>query len=208
MLTTHTAYKQVAFEKIAVQQFTTPASASLQTAQEIACLIRDKQSKGQPVVLGLATGSTPRRVYKELIRLHREEGLSFRNVITFNLDEYFPMQPGALQSYRHFMQENLFNHIDIDQTNCHLPDGSLPAELVKLHCEQYEKMIEAAGGIDFQLLGIGRNGHIGFNEPGSHNSSVTRLITLDMATRLDAAAEFGGMANVPKKPLPWALAPS
>ncbi|WP_211345506.1 glucosamine-6-phosphate deaminase [Paraflavitalea soli] len=200
MVTTTTAKsRHISFEKIPVEQYASPAAASLQAAYEIAQLIRDKQAKGERAVLGLATGSTPKRVYKELIRLHREEGLSFKNVTTFNLDEYFPMQPGAVQGYRHFMQENLFNHIDIDQANCHIPDGSIPTELVRSHGEQYETMIADAGGIDFQLLGIGRNGHIGFNEPGSHSSSVTRLITLDMATRMDAAAEFGGIANVPKK---------
>ncbi len=154
----------------------------MQVAHEIAALIKDRQAKGQRAVLGLATGSTPKRVYKELIKLHREEGLSFHNVITFNLDEYFPIQPIAWQSYKRFMKENLFDHIDIDQDDCHIPDGTVPQELMKVHCEQYEKLIEDAGGIDFQLLGIGRNGHIGFNEPGSHNSSITRLITLDIST--------------------------
>lgn len=199
MITAKNTKRTVSFEKINVQQYATAAEASVQVAHEIAALIKDKQAKGQRAVLGLATGSTPKKVYKELVRLHREGDLSFHNVIAFNLDEYFPIQPIAWQSYKRFMKENLFDHIDIDQQDCHLPDGTVPQELMKVHCEQYEKLIEDAGGIDFQLLGIGRNGHIGFNEPGSHNSSVTRLITLDISTRLDAAPEFGGTTNVPKK---------
>jgi glucosamine-6-phosphate deaminase len=191
--------RHVSFEKIHVEQYVSAATASLQVALEIATLIRQKQSKGERAVLGLATGSTPKMVYRELIRMHRKEALSFKNVTTFNLDEYYPISPVALQSYKRFMQENLFDHIDIDQQYCYIPDGNVSQELVKTYCEKYERMIEKAGGIDFQLLGIGRNGHIAFNEPGSHSSSDTRLITLDMTTRLDAAAEFGGIANVPKK---------
>lgn len=191
--------KQISFEKIQVQQYAAAALASKEVAAEIAALIRQKQVKGERAVLGLATGSTPKMVYRELIRLHKQEGLSFKNVSTFNLDEYYPLSPGSLQSYKRFMQEHLFDHIDIDQQYCYVPDGNVPQELVKTYCEQYEKLIEDAGGIDFQLLGIGRNGHIAFNEPGSHSTAVTRLITLDMSTRLDAAAEFGGIANVPRK---------
>lgn len=191
--------KAISFEKIPVEQHGSPAQASIQVAREMAELIREKQQKGEQVVLGLATGSTPRRVYKELVRIHREEGLSFHNVVTFNLDEYYPMQADALQSYRRFMKENLFDHVDIKPENCHVPDGTVPQELVNAYCVQYEKKIEETGGVDFQLLGIGRNGHIAFNEPGSHSSSATRLITLDVTTRLDASLEFGGTAHVPRK---------
>lgn len=168
-------------------------------ASEIAALIKLKQQSGEYAVLGLATGSTPKRVYAELIRLHKEQGLSFQNVITFNLDEYYLLPPDALQSYHYFMHENLFSHVDIRKENCYLPNGDAPQELIKKYCEQYEKKIEEHGGIDFQLLGIGRNGHIGFNEPGSHFSSGTRLITLDHITRYDAAEEFDGLSNVPRK---------
>ncbi|MFT3824346.1 MAG: glucosamine-6-phosphate deaminase [Chitinophagaceae bacterium] len=191
--------KAISFEKIPVEQHASPAQASLLIAREMAELIREKQKKGELVVLGLATGSTPKRVYKELVRIHREEGLSFHNVMTFNLDEYYPMKADAIQSYRRFMKENLFDHVDIKPENCHVPDGTLPQELVNAYCAQYEKKIEEVGGIDYQLLGIGRNGHIAFNEPGSHSSSVTRLITLDITTRLDASLEFGGTAHVPRK---------
>jgi len=147
----------------------------------------------------LATGATPVAVYAELVRLHQEEGLSFKNVVTFNLDEYYPMQPNALQSYVTFMNEQLFNHIDIDKNNVHIPAGTLSLEEIPAFCLDYERKIESFGGLDIQILGIGRTGHIGFNEPGSAPNSGTRLVTLDDLTRRDAARDFGGKANVPTK---------
>jgi glucosamine-6-phosphate deaminase len=191
--------KLLAFEKIETAIYPTMDEVCNAVADEIAALIISKQSKGETTVLGLATGATPKKVYTALIRLHKEQGLSFENVVTFNLDEYYGLQPDALQSYTRFMDENFFNHINIKKENCFIPQGNILQELVKQHCEHYEKMIDSFGGIDFQILGIGRNGHIGFNEPGSHVSSVTRLITLDHLTRFDAAYEFGGIANVPRK---------
>jgi glucosamine-6-phosphate deaminase len=191
--------KLISYEKVPTQVYVTAQEASQAVAKEIAELIREKQRAGEYAVLGLATGSTPKTVYAELVRMHREEGLSFRNVVSFNLDEYYPLQPGALQSYHRFMREHLFQQIDIPEEHCFIPLGSTPQELVKLASQQYEEKIKEFGGIDFQLLGIGRNGHIGFNEPGSHSSSATRLITLDPITRFDAAFEFGGLANVPRK---------
>lgn len=173
--------------------------ASIAVAREIAGLVREKAARGERAVLGLATGSTPQGVYDELVRLHRQDGLSFRNVVTFNLDEYWPMQPAALQSYHRFMQEYLFEHVDIDPRNVHLPDGTLAQERIAAACEEYEQQIRAAGGVDLQLLGVGRTGHIGFNEPGSSRSSRTRLITLDKVTRLDAASDFFGEWNVPRR---------
>ncbi|MCB0775848.1 MAG: glucosamine-6-phosphate deaminase [Chitinophagaceae bacterium] len=187
------------YEKIPVTIFSNADEACKAVAAEIAQLIRSKQKEGTNAVLGLATGSTPKKIYRQLIRMHREEGLSFRNVICFNLDEYYPLPAESKQSYRHFMQENLFNHVDINPGNCHIPDGQAGLESIKQLCEQYEKLIQDAGGVDFQLLGIGRNGHIGFNEPGSNISSLTRLITLDKITRSDAATEFSGIANVPRR---------
>ena len=187
------------FEKIPVTIFDDVNDACKTIAAEIAVLIRVKQQEGTNAVLGLATGSTPKKIYQELIRKHRQQGFSFKNVICFNLDEYYPISGESIQSYKYFMQENLFNHIDVDPANCHIPDGEISLDNIKLHCEQYEKKIQNAGGIDFQLLGIGRNGHIGFNEPGSHISSITRLITLDRITRSDAAIDFSGIANVPRK---------
>ncbi|MEO6546479.1 MAG: glucosamine-6-phosphate deaminase [Ferruginibacter sp.] len=192
-------HKTVSFEKIGVAIYGKAEEACSAVANEIAALIKQKQRNGQKTVLGLATGATPKKVYTSLINLHKSKGLSFKDVVAFNLDEYFPLQPDALQSYRLFMEENFFNHIDIDRENCFIPRGSTPQEMVKMHCEDYEKRIEEFGGIDFQLLGIGRNGHIGFNEPGSHVGSATRLITLDNLTRFDATYEFGSLANVPRK---------
>lgn len=183
----------------AVSVYRSSAIASAAVAREIADLIRAKAAAGQRCVLGLATGSTPQGIYDELVRLHRAEGLSFRNVVNFNLDEYWPMQPESLQSYRRFMAEYLFDHVDIDPSNVHIPDGTLALERVADYCRQYEEQIRAAGGIDFQLLGIGRTGHIGFNEPGSGRHSRTRLITLDRVTRKDAASDFFGEWNVPHR---------
>jgi glucosamine-6-phosphate deaminase len=176
-------------------------TASRAVAGEIAELIRDKARLGQMAVLGLATGSTPQAVYDEFVRLHRQDGLSFRNVITFNLDEYWPMTPDALQSYHRFMTEYLFDHIDIDRRNVNVPDGTIPQDRIAAFCEEYERKIGDVGGIDLQILGIGRTGHIGFNEPGSPRYSRTRLIALDKVTRLDAASDFFGEWNVPRKAL-------
>jgi glucosamine-6-phosphate deaminase len=173
--------------------------ASIAIAHEIADLIRSRAAEGKNCVLGLATGSTPTAVYDELVRLHREDGLSFANVITFNLDEYFPMQPNELQSYVRFMKEHLFDLVDIDPNNAHVPDGTIGADDVHYYCDRYEEWIKDAGGIDIQLLGIGRTGHIGFNEPGSGRDSRTRLITLDHVTRTDAASDFFGEENVPRR---------
>lgn len=187
------------YEKVPTKIFENSIEASKSVAQEIADLIREKASKGENCVLGLATGSTPTTVYGELVRMHEEEGLSFQNVITFNLDEYFPMQPNALQSYVRFMKEYLFDHIDIAPENTNVPDGTLAKADVQKYCKDYEQKIEDAGGLDMQILGIGRTGHIGFNEPGSGIYSLTRLVTLDHITITDAASDFYGEENVPRK---------
>ncbi|MBL0892639.1 MAG: glucosamine-6-phosphate deaminase [Gemmatimonadaceae bacterium] len=175
-------------------------------AGRIAALMRERAAAGRTVVLGLATGSTPIGVYRELIRLHREEGLSFRHVVSFNLDEYYPMQKDSIHSYHRFMWENLFSHVDIDPANVHIPDGALARADVDAACRAYEDAIEAAGGIDFQLLGIGKTGHIGFNEPGSGENSRTRLVHLDSITRRDAAADFFGEDNVPREAITMGIA--
>ena len=167
-------------------------------AAEIAALIRERAARGQNVVLGLATGSTPVRLYRELIRLHREEGLSFKNVLTFNLDEYHGLTRKHPESYWRFMHEQLFNHIDVPVENIHVPDGTVSRAEAFARCRAYEEKIRAAGGLDLQILGIGRTGHIGFNEPGSGRDSRTRLVTLDALTRRDAARDFLGEANVPR----------
>lgn len=186
-------------EKIPVTVYASSSLASHAVAHEIAALIRERAASGKMAVLGLATGSTPQAVYEELVRLHREEGLSFKNVISFNLDEYWPMKPEELQSYRRFMREYLFDHVDIDPKNAHVPDGTIAPEQIASYCEQYERRIKDAGGIDIQILGIGRTGHVGFNEPGSARDSRTRLITLDRVTRMDAASDFFGERHVPRK---------
>jgi len=175
-------------------------------AARIAEVIREREREGRDTVLGLATGSTPVGVYRELIRMHREEGLSFRNVTTFNLDEYYPMDQENLHSYHRFMWENLFRDIDIDPARVHIPKGDVPRELVVETCGAYEAAIRAAGGIDLQLLGIGKTGHIGFNEPGSGARSRTRLVTLDTVTRRDAAADFFAEAFVPREAVTMGIA--
>ncbi|MEY4954723.1 MAG: hypothetical protein RI981_808 [Bacteroidota bacterium] len=189
----------ISFERIPTRIFDDSENASKAVAHEIAALIRQKNKEGKPTVLGLATGSSPKKVYQELIRMHKEEGLSFKNVITFNLDEYHPMEPDSIQSYVRFMREQLFDHIDIPVTNYHIPDGTLTIEKIPEFCRDYEAKIEKLGGFDFYLLGIGRNGHIGFNEPGSVINSKTRLMTLDITTKIDAAIDFGGLEKVPKR---------
>ncbi len=186
------------FEKVHTHIFPSAAEAAARLAGEVRELILRRNAEGRPAVLGLATGSTPVPFYRELIRLHREEGLSFQNVITFNLDEYQGLGPDHRESYRRFMREQLFDHIDIPADRTHLPDGTAPLDQVFTECQAYEDAIEAAGGIDLQILGIGRTGHIGFNEPGSTRDSRTRLIALDRITRQDAAADFMGEENVPR----------
>ena len=186
-------------ERLATALYPDSEQASVAVAREIAALMRARAAEGRPVVLGLATGSTPTRLYEELVRLHRAEGLSFQNVVSFNLDEYYPMPPDSLQSYVRFMHEYLFDHVDIRPENVHIPDGTVAPGQVAAFCADYEARIRAAGGIDLQLLGIGRTGHIGFNEPGSGPASHTRLITLDHITRTDAASDFYGEENVPRR---------
>ncbi|MGI4805461.1 MAG: glucosamine-6-phosphate deaminase, partial [Janthinobacterium lividum] len=191
--------EETRYEKLPVTVYPDASFASKKVAKRIADLITAKNEIGEKTILGLATGATPVKVYAELIRLHREQGLSFENVITFNLDEYYPMKPDAAQSYVTFMNENLFDHIDIKKENIHIPDGTLKQEDVAAFCLEYEKKISSYGGLDLQVLGIGRTGHIGFNEPGSAPNSGTRLVTLDDLTRRDASHDFGGKENVPVK---------
>jgi len=175
-------------------------------ANRIATLVGERNAAGEQTVLGLATGSTPIGVYRELIRMHREDGLSFADVVTFNLDEYYPMPKDSIHSYHRFMWENLFSHIDIKPENVHIPPGDLPRQDIEEAAQRYEIAIERAGGIDFQILGIGKTGHIGFNEPGSGSDSRTRLVTLDTVTRRDAAADFFGEEYVPREAVTMGVA--
>lgn len=199
-------YQLKSVEKIPVKIWNSSQNGSIHIAQSIALAIRQKQQEGEHIVLGLATGSSPIKIYDELVRLHREEGLSFHNVITFNLDEYYPMKPESQQSYVRFMNEYLFNHIDIPKQNIHIPDGTLPMSEIKAFCESYEKKIDLLGGIDIQLLGIGRTGHIGFNEPGSWENSYTRLVRLDGITRKDALKDFVVEEKVPHRAITMGIA--
>lgn len=177
--------------------FDSPDAACRQVASEIAQLIRERSSRRRQSVLGLATGSTPLPLYRELVRLHREEGLSFRNVTSFNLDEYLGLDRDHPESYWTFMHRNLFDHIDILPENINLPSGTVADGEIETHCKEYEARIRKAGGIDFQILGIGRTGHIGFNEPGTPIEARTQKIHLDELTRKDAAPAFGGIEHVP-----------
>ena len=186
------------FEKIDVKILKNSKDGAKYVAQQIADLIRQKQSKGEKCVLGLATGSTPISLYAALVKMHQTEGLSFKNVITFNLDEYYPIDKDAYQSYWSFMHRHLFNHVDIDPSNIHLPNGNVPKEEMKKYCASYEQAIEDAGGLDLQILGIGLNGHIGFNEPGSSIQSKTRLVNLDNTTRIANSYEFPSISKVPR----------
>ena len=193
------AFEENRLEKLYNVTFDSSFLGSQAVADEIASLIKEKQVNGLPCVLGLATGSSPISVYNQLIKLHREEALSFKNVITFNLDEYYGLEPKDINSYHFFMHENLFNHIDIPLENINIPSGIIEPIKVRDYCKAYEKKIADLGGLDFQLLGIGRTGHVGFNEPGSNINSQTRLVSLDHLTRYDAAGAFNGIENVPSK---------
>ena len=193
------AFEENRLEKLYNVTFDSSFLGSQAVADEIASLIKEKQANGLPCVLGLATGSSPISVYNQLIKLHREEALSFKNVITFNLDEYYGLEPKDINSYHFFMHENLFNHIDIPLENINIPSGIIEPIKVRDYCKAYEKKIADLGGLDFQLLGIGRTGHVGFNEPGSNINSQTRLVSLDHLTRYDAAGAFNGIENVPSK---------
>ncbi|PXY46702.1 glucosamine-6-phosphate deaminase [Flavobacterium hydrophilum] len=186
------------FENIGTVVYENSVIASKSVANEIAGLIREKQSQNQLCILGLATGSSPKSLYAELVRLHKEEGLSFKNVVSFNLDEYYPMEPDSINSYVRFMKELLFNHVDILPENIHIPDGTLSKEAIADYCADYETKIEALGGLDLQILGIGGNGHIGFNESGSLQNSKTRLVALDHITRVAASNDFSGLNNTPR----------
>jgi glucosamine-6-phosphate deaminase len=185
-------------ERIPVKIYPDDRAASRVVARRISDLIRSRSAEGRPTVLGLATGHTPLNVYRELARLRRDEGLDFSRVVTFNLDEYWPVAPKALQSYHAWMHENLFKYVNVRPENIHIPSGTVSEDDLPAHCRAYEKAIAEAGGIDLQILGVGRVGHIGFNEPGSDRASRTRRIRLDKVTRKDAAADFFGEEHVPE----------
>ncbi|MBI1902204.1 MAG: glucosamine-6-phosphate deaminase [Planctomycetia bacterium] len=191
------AARKVAGTRLDVFVFDSHRELNRRAAQAVADTIRQRNSFGQNAVLGLPTGSTPMGVYRELVRMHKEEGLDFSGVVTFNLDEYLGVAHDQLQSYHYFMTEVFFRHVNMPQKNSHIPDGTIPPDEADDYCRWYESQIERAGGIDLMLLGIGRDGHIGFNEPFSPKNGRTQLVTLDPVTRRDAAADFFGDENVP-----------
>ena len=202
----HVTGPHTALERIPIVVVDDHGELARRVAHRIATIVRANVAAGRNTVLGLATGSTPIGVYRELIRMHRDEGLSLRSVVTFNLDEYWPMTRESIHSYHRFMRENLFDHVDVEPNNIHIPNGTVARDEVDAECASYEAAIAAAGGIDFQLLGIGKTGHIGFNEPGSGVGSTTRLVHLDNVTRRDAAADFFGEDRVPKEALTMGVA--
>lgn len=187
--------------RIPTLMFRNATEVDRHVALVVESLIRENNSAGVPTVLGLPTGSTPIGVYRELVRLHKEEGLDFSNVVTFNLDEYFPMSPRSIHSYNRWMRANFFDHVNVREENINIPRGDLAPEEVEAFCEEYERAIERAGGIQLQILGIGRNAHIGFNEPGTPRNTRTRMATLDPQTRAVAAGGFYGEENVPLQAL-------
>jgi len=186
-------------EKVPVLVFEDPSKLAVHVAKRVANLIEEQSAAGDVAVLGLPTGSTPIGVYRELVKLHKEQGLDFSNVVTFNLDEYYPIKPDSIQSYHRFMNENFFDHVNIPKGNIHIPSGEIPRDQIHNHCFEYERKIKEYGGIDLLLLGIGRSGHIGFNEPGSTKEDRTRSIVLDEITRKDAASDFFEEKYVPRE---------
>ena len=193
-------------ERISVVLSPTHADIARIIAGRIAEIVRARHRAGRGAVLGLATGSTPIGIYRELIRLHRDEGLDFSRVVSFNLDEYYPIEPSSLHAFRRFMLENFFEHVNLAPANIHMLGGNIERGEIESHCREYERAVAAAGGIDFQILGIGQTGHIGFNEPGSAATSRTRLVVLDTITRRTAAADFFGTENVPHEALTMGVA--
>ncbi|HTL66303.1 MAG TPA: glucosamine-6-phosphate deaminase [Lacunisphaera sp.] len=184
-------------ERVRLAVYPDNGEAVRAVAADMADLIRRRRQEGRPAVLGLATGSTPIPLYAELVRLHREEGLSFANVVTFNLDEYLGLAAADPQSYHRFMRRHLVDHVDLPPGHVHLLDGTAVGADIERVCREYEAAIRRADGIDLQILGIGRSGHIGFNEPCSSPAARTRLVRLHPLTRRLAAADFGGLAQTP-----------
>lgn len=187
--------------KVPTLVFSNSNQAARHIALQIEEIIKQNLVQGKFTVLGLPTGSTPVGLYRELIRMHKMDGLDFSKVITFNLDEYYPLDSTHPQSYRRWMRETFFDHVNIPDNQINIPDGTLAFDQIEEFCINYEKKIRQAGGLDLQLLGIGRTGHMGFNEPGSTRHSRTRLATLDAVTRRDAAQAFFGEENVPLRAL-------
>ena len=186
-------------ERIPTRIYKSSTDGSKAVAHEIAETIKEKSNEGKSCVLGLAVGSAPSEVYSELIRMHHVDNLSFKNVVVFGIMEYYPINPDALQSFNRIIHEKFLRHVDIDPTNIFYLDGTIDQKKVYEFCRDFENKIDEFGGIDFQILGIGTTGHIGLNEPGSSLNSYTRLVSLDDITRTEAASDFFGKDNVPRK---------
>lgn len=201
----HPKIEQATLVKLPCYLFDRSTDLAQHVARIIVTVIEERNALGQNAVLGLPTGSTPVNVYRELVRMHQEDGLDLSGVITFNLDEYYGISPDRLQSYHRWMHEQFFNHVNIPPENINIPDGLIPREQVNEYCREYEERIARAGGIDVMILGIGGNGHIGFNEPFSIRNSRTRLCTLDPVTRRAASSDFFGEQNVPTQAITMGL---
>jgi len=193
-------------ENVPVRIYETAEAASRVVAREIADLIRQRHARGRPTVLGLTTGHTPLQVYRTLARMRAEEGLDFSRVVTFNLDEYWPIDPSVRQSHHAWMRENFFDHVNVPAENIHVPSCTAAEDQLEAHCRAYEQAIRQAGGIDYHVLGISNHGHIGFNEPGAKPDSRTRRVRLDRVTRKEAAADFFGEEHVPEMAITMGLA--
>ncbi len=196
---------------VSILVFGDAGSAARAAAERIQSTVRAAVAERGRAVLGLATGATPQKVYSYLVALHRENALSFRNVVTYNLDEFYPIAPLDPKSYRSYMHHHLFSHVDLAPNHAHVLDGTVPESFVAEHCAGFDRWIAADGGLDFQLLGIGRNGHIGFNEPSALAMAdalalPTRLTELHPVTRADAAREFGGEDRVIPRALTMGVA--
>lgn len=198
-------YKQVVGTRLPTFVFRNGKALARHVAQIVADVIRERNAMGQFAVLGLPTGSTPVGVYRELIRMYEAGEIDFSRVITFNLDEYYGLAPDSLQSYHRWMHEHFFRYVNIPRENIHIPNGLVPIDRLESYCREYEALIQQAGGIDLMVLGIGTNGHIGFNEPFSQRYSRTRLCTLDPVTRRNAASDFFGEENVPQQAITMGL---
>jgi glucosamine-6-phosphate deaminase len=185
--------------------YDTPGDLSRQVARAIAALIRERNAQGQDAVLGLPTGSSPTGIYRELVRLHREEGLDFSRVVVFGLDEFHGLGPDQPQSHAAALCEHLFRHVNISENNIHVHNGLVSLEQAADHALEFESLLQKAGGLDLVLLGVGRNGHIGYNEPFSPRAGRTRLCTLEPATRKSAASDFFGEEHVPAQAITMGL---
>lgn len=192
-------------EKVPTLIYESSVEASLQVAKEIAMKIKEKQAYGENFVLAIPGGHSPQTIYQELVRMHKQEGLSFKNVIVFNLYEFYPLQPQSNSNLK-VLKDTLLDHVDIDPSNIYSPDGMAPKAEILNYCKTYEQQISAVGGIDFLLLGLGRSGNIGVNIAGSTRNSQTRLILLDEQSRKEAVNTFDTLDNVPSSAVTMGIA--